>query len=76
MVQIQKQMSIEIYEGFIASFTNKIELERLKKLKLRHFIHRNLGLFATVLLKLHRQSNLNYRYYPDSNIVLANRGTG
>ncbi|WP_100637049.1 ETEC_3214 domain-containing protein [Marinomonas polaris] len=68
-----KQMSIEAYEGFIAQFTDKIELERLSKVKVGgnlNFIEQTFGI-ATVIKSSQTIKNLEYRYYPDSKYILA-----
>lgn len=68
-----KQMTIEIYEGLIASFTNEIELERLKKVKVGgniNFIEQTFGI-ATVIKPSQTVKNLNYRYYSDSKYILT-----
>lgn len=68
-----KQMSIEMYEGFIAKFTDKIELEQLSKVKVGgniHFIEQTFGI-ATVIKESQTNKKLEYRYYPNPKYILT-----
>lgn len=68
-----KEMSIEVYEGFIAKFTDMIELDRLSSVKVGgniNFIEQSFGI-ATVIKASRTTENLEYRYYPDSKYILT-----
>ena len=68
-----KEMSVEFYEGFIAKFTDQIELDRLKSVKVGgnlEFIEQTFGI-ATLIKHSSQKTDLEYRYYPDSKYILT-----
>ncbi|MEC8081014.1 MAG: ETEC_3214 domain-containing protein [Pseudomonadota bacterium] len=68
-----KQVSFELYEAFLKNFTDEVELEKLRHVKVGgnlEAVEKTFGI-ATLIKPSSTEENLEYRFYPNSKFILT-----